>query len=152
MYKKILLILTVALFAKNLFHKETTYIYSKAIVKKQSKVINTKRSFDLYVNHLPHIIDLTYLSDIEIHGTPDFVLSGAEYIAKIQIDAQKNKELRMDALSFFKKCVENQEVLSSIRAICLNKLYILIPKWKLAMPLDPDFISQEVEELALQVR
>ncbi len=156
MNKKIFLFLILSVISKNLLHEEYNHMGSKKILTKQNevidKVIKTNISFDEYVNNLPFKEDMINLSESEIHSTPELVLRSAELIAKIQVDAQKNKKLRIDALSFFKKCVENQRVLSSIRAICLNKLYILIPKWKLAMPLDASHISDEIERLAFHTR
>lgn len=152
----IFLFLILSLISKNLFHKEYNYFGPEELLTQKNevidKVIKTKISYGEYINNLPFKEDMNNLSDSEIHGTPELVLRSAELIAKIQSGAQKDKKLRKAALSFFKKCVENQRVLSSIRAVCLNKLYILIPKWKLAMPLDATHISDEIERLAFQTR
>lgn len=121
-----------------------TLIVSKESVSEES----SEGAFDHSLKTLPTADDLGSLSEEEVHHTPEMIINGGEVIARVEDEAQDNPSLRGDALSFLKKCVEDQEIVDPIRAVCLNKIYKLIPQWQMPLPLDHSLISEEVSELA----
>ncbi|MFG1486207.1 hypothetical protein ABMA77_09055 [Halobacteriovorax sp. RZ-1] len=54
-------------------------------------------------------------------------------------------------LKFFKDCAEGSEVVRPIRAVCLKKVYKLIPKWKIATVISHEKIPENVSALAFKL-
>ena len=104
-----------------------------------------------YYNDLPQITDISELSEADVHDTPEIVLNAARIISQIENDGQSNDKHRPAVLSFLKACAEDNKVLTSVRALCLSKLYRLMPKWNRVIVIESKKISEEVESLALEV-
>ncbi|WP_393063877.1 hypothetical protein [Halobacteriovorax sp. FRX-2] len=54
-------------------------------------------------------------------------------------------------MKFFKDCAEGSEVVRPIRAVCLKKVYKLIPKWKIATVISHEKIPENVSALAFKL-
>lgn len=115
------------------------------------KSTDNQNQFESYFKSLPIIDDLKNLSEEEVHHTPEIIKDGGELIGRIHEEAEKDSTKRIDAMSFFKKCVEDQQIVTAIRAVCLNKIYKLVPVWQIPVPLSDSEISKEVLELALKI-
>ena len=110
-----------------------------------------QNQFDGYMKSLPIIDDLQNLSPEEVHHTPELIKDGGELIGRIHAEAESDATKRVDAMSFFKKCAEDEQIVTAIRAVCLNKIYKLVPKWQIPVPLSDSEISKDVLELALKL-
>lgn len=106
---------------------------------------------DLYFKALPTMDDLKGLTADEVHHTPEIIKMGGEFIGRIHDEAENGPGKRSDALFFFKRCAEDQQIAIVIRAVCLNKVYKLVPVWKISVPLSDENISDEVSDLALKL-
>lgn len=95
--------------------------------------------------------DLKNLTPHEVHHTPELLKNGGELIGRIHDEAESDPAKRVDALNFFKRCAEDGQIATAIRAVCLSKVYKLIPVWKLPVPLNEERISREVSELAMKL-
>lgn len=104
---------------------------------------------DRDLKSLPTMDDLQNLTFDEVHHTPEIIKNGGELIGKIQDEAEMDSSKRVDAMSFFKKCTEDAQIAVAIRAVCLNKVYKLVPVWKIPAPLSN--VSDEVSDLALKL-
>lgn len=98
---------------------------------------------------LPTMGDLQNLTFDEVHHTPEIIKNGGEIIGKIQDEAEIDSSKRVDAMSFFKRCTQDNQLATAIRAVCLNKIYKLVPAWKIPAPLSN--VSDEVSDLALKL-
>lgn len=116
-----------------------------------NKPTDNQNQYDMYFKSLPIMDDLKNLSEEEVHHTPEIIKDGGEVIGRIHEDAENDATKRPDAMSFFKKCVEDQQIVTAIRAVCLNKIYKLIPEWQIPVPLTDAEISKDVLELALKL-
>jgi len=132
----------------------TTEQQSESLQKAPNVIIKptvNQNQFESYFKSLPIIDDLKNLSEEEVHHTPEIIQDGGELIGRIHQEAENDSTKRIDALSFFKKCAEDQQIVTAIRAVCLNKIYKLVPEWKIPTPLADSEISSEVLELALRL-
>lgn len=102
-------------------------------------------------NSLATVDDLKNLSVNEVHHTPEILKNGGELLGRIHDEAESDPAKRVDALNFFKRCTEDDQIATAIRAVCLSKVYKLIPQWKIPVPLNETSISQEVSELAMKL-
>lgn len=100
---------------------------------------------------LATVDDLKNLTANEVHHTPEILKNGGEIIGRIHDEAESDPAKRVDALNFFKRCAEDGQVATAIRAVCLSKVYKLIPQWKIPVPLNETKISHEVSELAMKL-
>ncbi|MEA9357218.1 hypothetical protein SHI21_13420 [Bacteriovorax sp. PP10] len=100
---------------------------------------------------LATVDDLKSLTANEVHHTPEVLKNGGDLIGKIHDEAESDPVKRVDALNFFKRCAEDGQIATAIRAVCLSKVYKLIPEWKLPVPLSEERISREVSELAMKL-
>lgn len=129
---------------------------NEGIVKEKTNVSVTE--FTDYQNKLERdfkslatVDDLKNLTANEVHHTPEILKNGGELIGRIHDEAQSEPAKRVDALNFFKRCTEDSQIATAIRAVCLSKVYKLIPEWKLPVPLSEEKISREVSELAMKL-
>ena len=104
-----------------------------------------------YYNDLPQIADISELSEADVHDTPEIVLNAARIISQVEKDGQSNNKERSAALSFLKACAEDDHLLTSVRALCLSKVYRLMPRWNRVIVIESKKIPKEVESLALEV-
>jgi len=136
--------------------KETISIVSQESskgTKPSPKLIEAELSeqFDDYLKDLPTNDDLQNLTEEEVHHTPEIIKQGGEVIGRIHEEAQREPVKRVGAMVFFKKCAEDEQLAISIRAVCLHKIYKLIPEWEIPVPLAESNIPQEVLDLALKL-
>lgn len=87
-------------------------------------------SLEAQINHYD-MDDLKNLYEEEVHHAPEIIIDGGELIGSIHEEAENDHNKRIDALSFFKKCVEDQHIVTAIRAVSLNKIYKLVPIWQI---------------------
>lgn len=106
---------------------------------------------DRDLKSLPIIDDLQNLTADEVHHTPEIIKNGGELIGKIHDEAELDPAKRVDAMNFFKNCTEDKQIATAIRAVCLNKVYKLVPIWKIPVPLSEADIPAEVSDLALKL-
>ena len=104
-----------------------------------------------HYKNLPTLGDLKNLTAEEVHHTPEIITEGGGIIGRVFDKAEKDFKKRPDAMTFFKKCAEDQEIAIAIRASCLNKVLNLVPQWKIPMTVTDEEISKEVFELALKL-
>lgn len=123
----------------------------KSTANTKNKSAEYQNQFESYFKSLPIMDDLRNLSEDEVHHTPEIISDGGELIGRIHEEAEKDSTKRSDAMSFFKKCVEDQHIVTAIRAVCLNKIYKLVPEWQIPAPLSESEISKDVLELALKI-
>lgn len=128
----------------------------KGIVKENNN--DSLTEFTDYQNKLERdfkslatVDDLKKLTSNEVHHTPEILKNGGELIGRIHDEAESDPAKRVDALNFFKRCTEDGQIATAIRAVCLSKVYKLIPEWKIPVPLNEASISHEVSELALKL-
>lgn len=112
--------------------------------------VDVENQFEHYLKQLPTIADLQNLTDEDLHYTPEVIREGGELIGRIHQEAADDPSKRQDALVFFKQCAEDTGVAVPIRAVCLNKVYKLMPEWKIPVTLPKD-ISEEVHDLAMRL-
>lgn len=104
-----------------------------------------------HYKNLPTLGDLKTLTAEEVHHTPEIITEGGGIIGRVFDEADKDPKKRPDAMSFYKKCAEDQEVALAIRAMCLNKVLNLVPQWKIPTTVTEAEISKEVFELAMKL-
>lgn len=109
---------------------------------------NSYGIFDDRYNSLPTLIDIQNLTEEEVHRTPEIIMFGGEIVGKIHEEGEVIPSKRLDALSFFKRCAEDNQIATPIRAVCLNKIYRLVPAWKIPVSLTDEKFSKTVYELA----
>ncbi len=110
-----------------------------------------QNQFNHFIKSLPIIDDLQNLSPEEVHHTPEIIKDGGELIGRIHAEADSDATKRVDAMSFFKKCAEDEQIVTAIRAVCLNKIYKLVPVWKIPTPLSDSRISKDVLKLSHKI-
>ena len=108
------------------------------------------KSFSQEFNKLPHHEDVTFLTEEEVHSTPALMKEAASVIGRVHSEAEKNPLLRKSALQFFKLCVADQDSLTPVRAICLKKIFKLMPKWRVPIQMDDLEIPPRVRRLAFK--
>lgn len=108
-------------------------------------------TFSKHFNSLPVKADIQKLKDSEVHLTPEIIKEAGARIGSVHAQAQTDPAKRADAMKFFKSCAEDSEVISPIRAVCLSKIYKLIPIWKIPMPITQEKIPDSVTQLALKL-
>jgi hypothetical protein len=123
----------------------------KSTVDTINKPTDNQNQYDMYFKSLPIMDDLKNLSEEEVHHTPEIIKDGGEVIGRIHEEAENDPSKRIEAMSFFKKCVEDQQIVTVIRAVCLNKIYRLVPEWQIPAPLEEAEISDEVLKLSLRL-
>ena len=106
---------------------------------------------DRHFKDLPTLGDLKNLTAEEAHHTPEVILEAGGLIGKVFDEAQKDPQKRSDAMVFFKKCAVDQEIVTAIRAVCLNKILNQVPEWGIPMTVTDAEISKEVFELAMKL-
>lgn len=131
-------------------HKEVAIKDEIKIEKKEEDQIQSDH-YDLYLNSLPTLEDLKGLTTEEVHHTPEIIKHGAGIVGRIHSEAQGDVSRRVEAMEFFKSCAEDSALATSIRSVCLKKIYTLIPEWKLPIELSEEKISKEVFELAMKL-
>lgn len=112
---------------------------------------NEKSVFEPYLKSLPNLADLSKLSYEEAHHTPEIIREGGELVGKINQQAQDDPTKRVAAMDFFKSCVEDEFVAPAIRALCLHKIYKLIPVWQIPVPLSEENIPQDIIDLSMKL-
>lgn len=119
----------------------------------EEKVISVsiKEELDERLKELPTMGELKNLSEEEVHHTPAMIREGGAILGKIHAEAEENPERRPDTLAFFKECAEDEEVVTSLRAVCWNKVMTLIPQWQIFLPIADAKVSDEVKNLASQL-
>lgn len=111
--------------------------------------IDQRDHFVHYIKSLPTAEDLQNLTPEEVHHTPEIIKEGGELVGRIYDEAENDLTKRADAMNFFKKCAEDEYIVTAIRAVCLNRVYKLMPEWKIPVPLS-DSIPEDVVELSLK--
>lgn len=131
-------------------------LIDEGIVKENTK--DSLTEFSDYQNKLERdfkslatVDDLKKLTASEVHHTPEVLKNGGELIGRIHDEAESDPTKRVDAMNFFKRCTEDGQIATAIRAVCLNKVYKLIPHWQIPVPLNEASISHEVSELAMKL-
>lgn len=117
----------------------------------QNDLSDYQSKLDRDLKSLPIVDDLQNLTADEIHHTPEIIKNGGELIGKIHDEAELDPAKRVDAMNFFKNCTEDKQIATAIRAVCLNKIYKLVPAWKIPAPLSESDIPSEVSDLALKL-
>lgn len=107
--------------------------------------------FDHQLNSLPTLEDLKALTNEDVHHTPEIIKNGAETVGRVHSEAEADSTKRKSALQFFKSCAEDDMIATAIRAVCLKKIYTLIPKWGIPVILSENKISKEVSDLAMKL-
>ncbi|WPU64785.1 hypothetical protein [Peredibacter starrii] len=125
-------------------------------VDETKPVVNDDQSdfqdeLDRHLKKLPTMGDLKNLTAEEVHHTPEIILEGGGLIGKVYDEAEREPKKRLDAMNFFKKCAVDQEIATSIRAMCLNKILSQVPLWNIPMSVTDAEISSEVFELAMKL-
>ncbi len=138
--------------------KNTTGKEAESLVDNQKSISVPHREasdfpdrLDHYFKALPTMDDLKNLTEEEVHHTPEIIKNGGELIGRIHDEAENDPAKRSDAMNFFKRCAEDHQIAVVMRAVCLNKVYKLIPVWKIPVPLSEANISDEVSDLALKL-
>jgi hypothetical protein len=103
--------------------------------------IKINEHFNQYLNTLPTAEDFKTLSYEEVHHTPEIIKNGGAIIGRIHSEAQEDVSKRVSAM----------KVVPAIRAVCLKKIYKLIPEWKVPVILSEEKISKEVTDLAMKI-
>lgn len=116
-----------------------------------AQIEGEQNEFEAHLKLLPNLEDLSKLSYEEAHHTPEIIKNAGELIGSIQQQGEDNPSQRVSAMNFFKTCVEDDFLAPSIRALCLYKIYHLIPKWKIPLPLDEANIPQEIIDLSMKL-
>ncbi|MFG1481527.1 hypothetical protein ABMA79_07935 [Halobacteriovorax sp. HFRX-2_2] len=131
--------------------------FESTLVKNvKSKEVNQKHFFDeenfeQELNDLPIAADLQKLTLKEVHHTPELIKDAGELIGEVHAKAQVDPAKRASAMKFFKDCAEDNEVVRPIRAVCLKKVYKLMPKWKIATVISHEKIPENVSALAFKL-
>ena len=113
--------------------------------------VSIKEELDERLKGLPTMGELKNLSEEEVHHTPAMIREGGAILGKIHTEAEENPERRPDTLEFFKECAEDEDVVTSLRAVCWNKVMTLIPQWQIFLPIADAKVSDEVKNLASQL-
>lgn len=120
-------------------------------VNNQNNISDFQSQIERDLKSLVTIDDLQNLTEDEVHHTPEIIKEGGEIIGKIHRAGELDPIKRVDTMVFFKRCVQDEEIALALRAVCLNKIYKLIPEWKIVTPLADIDIPSEVEDLALKL-
>lgn len=89
--------------------------------------------FYLNVDRRPSVSELPTVTQLRIHlaehphrdGHPEIILAAATPIAKVFEMAKESGEGREFALSYFKTCSEQIEIVASIRSVCHSRYLAL---------------------------
>lgn len=92
--------------------------------------------------------DLQGLSASEVHETPDLILEAGSSLGELQEKAQKAPSRRQATLEFFSSCAQSEDIATTIRAVCWNKVITLIPAWDIFIPVSELKVPQEIQLLA----
>ncbi|HLT21889.1 MAG TPA: hypothetical protein VKZ84_00530 [Bacteriovoracaceae bacterium] len=130
---------------------ETGLVNTNSDVTQQDSRESDDNHFEGHLKSLPTIDDLKNLTEEEVHHTPEIIKDGGELVGVIYDEAQKDPTKRVDAMNFFRKCAEDEKVAVPIRAVCLNRVYKLIPEWEAPVPLIDSKISDEVLDLSMKL-
>ena len=103
------------------------------------------------LDRLPQTVDMTELSDEEVHDTPDSIEEAGATIGKILEQAQNDPALRPQTMSFFVQCAESESVVDPIRALCWNKALVKIPEWDIYVPVSEIKIPKRIQSLASSI-
>ena len=117
----------------------------------EEKPSAVKEELNDYLKELPTMGELKNLSEEEVHHTPAMIKEGGAILGKIHAEAEKNPERREDTLNFFKECAEDEDVVTTLRAVCWNKVMTLVSEWQIFLPLSDANVSEEVKSLASQL-
>lgn len=129
--------------------EEVSDVKIEAIIKNEPQSVETE--FEEKLNTLPIVADLQKLTLEEVHHTPELIKDAAELIGSIHAQAQAQPIKRASAMKFFKDCAEDNEVVRPIRAVCLKKVYKLMPEWKIATVISHEKIQESVSALAFKL-
>lgn len=142
-----------AIFEQKVKHGENEKKGDIEILKKDYGAIELQNDdhFNQYLNTLPTAEDFKTLSYEEVHHTPEIIKNGGAIIGRIHSEAQEDVSKRVSAMNFFKSCAEDEELVPAIRAVCLKKIYKLIPEWKVPVILSEERISKEVADLSMKI-
>ncbi len=123
------------------------------VLKKDVETTELKNNdhFTQYLNTLPTAEDFKTLSYEEVHHTPEIIKNGGAIVGRVHNEAQEDVSKRVSAMDFFKSCAEDGKIVPAIRAVCLKKIYKLIPEWKVPVLLLEEKISREVADLAMKI-
>ena len=116
-----------------------------------SEYTDYQSQLDRDFKSLPIVDDIRKLTPNEVHHTPEILKNGGELVGRIHDEAESDPAKRVEAMSFFKKCAEDKQIATAIRAVCLSKVYKLVPLWKIPSPLSEEDISKEISDLALKL-
>ena len=120
-------------------------------IANETDVMEFQDELNRHYKNLPTLGDLKNLTAEEVHHTPEIITEGGGILGRVLDEAEKDPKKRLEAMSFFKKCAVDQEIATSIRAMCLNKTLNLVPQWKIPMAVTDEEISKEVFELAMKL-
>ncbi|MGI4992030.1 hypothetical protein ACRXCV_05345 [Halobacteriovorax sp. GFR7] len=142
-------------------HPETHEVSMKVDEVNQLNKLNSKHSedkselivveFERELNTLPINEDLKKLTADEVHHTPELIKDAGELIGSIHASAQADHSKRPAAMKFFKSCAEDRDVVRPIRAVCLKKIYKLMPEWRIATAISHHLIPESVSSLAFKL-
>lgn len=123
------------------------------VIESEEKLVSLSIKEELAerLKELPTMGELKNLSEEEVHHTPALIREGGAILGKIHAAAETNPERRPDTLIFFKECAEDEEVATSLRAVCWNKVMTLIPEWQIFLSISDAKVSDEVKNLASQL-
>lgn len=130
--------------------KERAASSASPIKEETSHLSDYQHQLERAFKSLPTKDDLVNLSPQEVHHTPEMIMEGGEVIGKIHQEAELDPTKRSKAMSFFGQCAEDREIATALRAVCLSKVYKLVPRWQIPAAFTLE-ISAEVEELALKL-
>lgn len=72
--------------------------------------------------HLPTIQAISLSKNGDLHRVPQEVLESSEVFGYIAEKLKSNPNLTKDALSFYNACAGNEQLITSIRAVCARNL------------------------------
>lgn len=129
---------------------EKVVMENKAVLNPE--VTDFQDSLDQKFKTLATVDDLQQLTEEDVHYTPEVIKDAGGVIGQIHDEAEQDPAKRVPVMHFFKKCAEDPDLVPAIRAVCLNKIYTLIPTWKIPVPISDELISSEVSDLASKLR
>jgi hypothetical protein len=105
---------------------------TKDNLQKHYEELNSK-SFSEFTERLqkklPLKASLANLGHHDVHTTPELIIESARELGRVKQKLKENSELVEDAIVFYEGCIAVEEVVTSVRALCLsNLLYLKLQK------------------------
>lgn len=128
----------------------TETLAAKKLEQPLDKKINEElqAELDQVMEKLPTNDQIRDLSAEEVHHTPQAIKQGGVLIGTLLSRAQQEPERRKDSLKFLLQCAENDELASSVRALCWNSLLNKVTEWKIFIPLADAKVPSQIKSLA----